>query len=359
MGLCSSQPLSPEELEKRKKNKEYEQQLASQAKQEDEKIKLLLLGAGESGKSTIFKQMKIIYGDQFTDAERKAQIPTIYSNVLQAMKVLIDQTIAFNMQNQVVAKASFELIKGLDENDVINGTVGDAIKELWADPGIQAVWGRRAEYQIIDSVQYYFNKIDQIKRPDYLPDKDDIIHSRVRTSGIVTERYMIDGTIFEMYDVGGQRNERKKWIHCFEGVTAVIFVAAISEYDQKLFEDATTNRMVEALDLFEDICNNIFFMESSMILFLNKRDLFSEKIKVRNIRDTPAFSDYTGKDGDYDAGVQYFVDKFKSKNKSGADRQIYHHVTCATDTKNVRVVFDACKDIVLRQNIKSSVFNME
>lgn len=96
-----------------------------------------------------------------------------------------------------------------------------------------------------------------------------------------------------------------------------------------------------------------------MILFLNKRDLFSEKIKVKNIRDTPAFSDYTGKDGDYDAGVQYFVDKFKSKNKSGADRQIYHHVTCATDTKNVRVVFDACKDIVLRQNIKSSVFNME
>jgi guanine nucleotide-binding protein G(i) subunit alpha len=116
---------------------------------------------------------------------------------------------------------------------------------------------------------------------------------------------------------------------------------------------------VEALDLFEDICNNIFFMESSMILFLNKRDLFMEKIKTRHIRDTPAFSDYTGKDGDYDAAVQYFVDQFKSKNKSGAERQIYHHVTCATDTKNVRVVFDACKDIVLRQNIKSSGFAME
>ncbi|RYY87512.1 hypothetical protein EON63_03860 [archaeon] len=63
--------------------------------------------------------------------------------------------------------------------------LGDAIKELWTDPGIQAVWNRRAEYQIIDSVSYYFNKIDLIKRPDYLPDKDDIIHSRVRTSGRV------------------------------------------------------------------------------------------------------------------------------------------------------------------------------
>lgn len=357
MGGCQS--VSAEEADKKKKNREFEAQLASQAKQEDEKIKLLLLGAGESGKSTIFKQMKIIYGDQYTDAERKQQLPTIYSNILQAMKILIDQTIAFNLVSAVQAKEAFELVKGLDENDVINVRVGDAVKALWNDPGIKQVWARRSEYQIIESVEWYFNRIDLIKMPDYLPDKDDIIHSRVRTSGIVTERYLIDNTIFEMYDVGGQRNERKKWIHCFEGVTAVIFVAAISEYDQKLFEDASTNRMVEALDLFEDICNNIFFLESSMILFLNKRDLFLEKIKTKHIRDTPAFSDYAGKEGDYEAAVQYFVDKFLSKNKSGADRQIYYHVTCATDTKNVHVVFNSCKDIVLRQNIKNSVFNME
>jgi hypothetical protein len=116
---------------------------------------------------------------------------------------------------------------------------------------------------------------------------------------------------------------------------------------------------VEALDLFEDICNNIFFLESSMILYLNKRDLFTEKILVKNIRDYASFADFKGKDGDYDDGVAYFVDKFMSKNKSGADRQIYYHVTCATDTGNVRTVFNACKEIVLRQNIKNSVFNME
>jgi membrane-associated HD superfamily phosphohydrolase len=87
------------------------------------------------------------------------------------------------------------------------------------------------------------------------------LFSRVRTSGIVTERYIIDGTTFEMYDVGGQRNERKKWIHCFEGVTAVIFVAAISEYDQKLFEDASTNRMVSMFILF------LVFTNLLMLLF--------------------------------------------------------------------------------------------
>ena len=83
-----------------------------------------------------------------------------------------------------------------------------------------------------------------------------------------------------MYDVGGQRNERKKWIHCFEGVTAVIFVAAISEYDQTLFEADSVNRMVEALDLFEEICGIPYFVDSSIILFLNKCDLFEEKVRT-------------------------------------------------------------------------------
>ena len=188
--------------------------------------------------------MKVIYGDQYSDAERKQHIPTVHSNVLQAIKVLCEQAVVFNLAGQVVAKDEFTLIRSTDENGQVNVTIGNAIKTLWTDPGIQAVWDRRSEFQIIESVRYYFNKIDAIKMPDYLPDKDDILYSRVRTSGIVTERYMIDGTIFEMYDVGGQRNERKKWIHCFEGVTAVIFVAALSEYDQQLFEDASTNRMV-------------------------------------------------------------------------------------------------------------------
>ena len=80
----------------------------------------------------------------------------------------------------------------------------------------------------------------------------------------VTTKYTIDNRLYEMYDVGGQRNERRKWIHCFENVTAVIFVAAISEYNQKLFEDATTNRMLEALEIFEEVNANKFFFNASV-----------------------------------------------------------------------------------------------
>ena len=92
---------------------------------------------------------------------------------------------------------------------------------------------------------------------------------------------------------GGQRSERKKWMHCFEGVTAILFLVAMSEYDLKLVEDQTTNRMHESMRLFESICNSQWFVNTSIILFLNKRDLFEEKIakspisvcfEVRNIR---------------------------------------------------------------------------
>ena len=96
-----------------------------------------------------------------------------------------------------------------------------------------------------------------------------------------------------MFDVGGQRSERKKWIHCFENVTTILFLVAISEYDQLLFEDETVNRMQEALTLFDSICNSRWFIKTSIILFLNKIDRFKEKLPVSPMNNY--FPDYEGK----------------------------------------------------------------
>jgi guanine nucleotide-binding protein G(i) subunit alpha len=79
---------------------------------------------------------------------------------------------------------------------------------------------------------------------------------RVRTTGIVQSDFVIKSMKFAMFDVGGQRNERRKWIHAFDNVNCVVFVAALSEYDQVLFEDETQNRMDEAIQLFDQIINS-------------------------------------------------------------------------------------------------------
>lgn len=95
-----------------------------------------------------------------------------------------------------------------------------------------------------------------------------------------------------MFDVGGQRSERKKWIHCFEGVTAIIFCVAMSGYDLVLAEDEEMNRMMESMKLFDSICNNKWFVETSIILFLNKKDLFEDKIRHSPL--TICFPEYKG-----------------------------------------------------------------
>jgi len=95
-------------------------------------------------------------------------------------------------------------------------------------------------------------------------------------------KYLMDN---RFTDVGGQRNERRKWIHCFDGVTAVMFVVAISEYNQVLYEDEKVNRMEEALLEFRKIVNNPSFERAGMILFLNKIDILKEKLKQKKFKD--------------------------------------------------------------------------
>uniref|UniRef100_A0A914RYK6 Uncharacterized protein n=1 Tax=Parascaris equorum TaxID=6256 RepID=A0A914RYK6_PAREQ len=104
-------------------------------------------------------------------------------------------------------------------------------------------------------------------------------------TGILTGTNMSAGEI----SCGGQRSERKKWIHCFDNVNAIIFISSLSEYDQTLREDNCTNRMQESLKLFDSICNSPWFADIHFILFLNKKDLFAEKIGVKKIPTSYSF----------------------------------------------------------------------
>jgi len=115
-----------------------------------------------------------------------------------------------------------------------------------------------------------------------------------------------------------------------------------------LREDNTKNRMHESLLLFNEICNGRWFANSSMILFLNKMDLFKEKITVKDL--TLAFPEYTG-GKDEDKARTYILDKFKAENQD-ANRKVYTHFTCAVDTRNILVVFKAVRETIMSSMIK-------
>jgi hypothetical protein len=118
------------------------------------------------------------------------------------------------------------------EDERLTPEVGALIKTMWDHVQTQAVFERKSEYQLNDSSEYYFKQVDTLSAPTYIPTEQDVLRSRVRTTGIVQTDFKIKGLDFAMFDVGGQRNERRKWIHAFDDVNAVIFVAALSEFDQ-------------------------------------------------------------------------------------------------------------------------------
>ncbi|XP_051280665.1 guanine nucleotide-binding protein G(t) subunit alpha-2 [Dicentrarchus labrax] len=336
-----------------KKSKELEKQLQEDADKDAKTVKLLLLGAGESGKSTIVKQMKILHQGGYTKEEQLEFRAIIYGNILQSALAIIRGMemlgIDFGASSGQEDAQKLQNLSDSIEEGTMPTELADVIKKLWNDSGVQAGFDRAAEYQLNDSAGYYLNEMERICKPDYLPTEQDVLRSRVKTTGIIEEQFGCKELHFRMFDVGGQRSERKKWIHCFEGVTCIIFCGALSAYDMVLVEDDEVNRMHESLHLFNSICNHRFFALTSIVLFLNKKDLFEEKIKKVHL--SICFPDYDGPNT-YDDASNYIKAQFLELNMKKGVKEIYSHLTCATDTKNVEIVFNAVTDIIIKENLK-------
>jgi len=373
MGICASE--SADAKASRLADRAIAKELENSNQRNAEIIKLLLLGAGESGKSTIFKQMRILYGDGYDENSRKATAPVIISNLIGGSHTILENCeITGHPLQDPAAQEAAKAILAMTNLSRFDDEVHKNISILWNDPDYLATYDDRSKFQLFDTYADFakyacrrgtkegegrWGDVDG----DWIPSVADTLKARVRTSGIVEENYKIDGVAFQMYDVGGQRNERKKWIHCFDKVTAIIFVGAISEYDQVLYEDKTQNRLLEAIELFEEICNSKWFINTSMILFLNKRDLFEikyleKKIPLNITGLFPTAPEINPNDNEAqmrDSAETWFVSKFLQQNKNEA-KEIYHHITCATDTGNVATVFNACKDVILKNNLRGSGF---
>ncbi|KAJ3282852.1 guanine nucleotide-binding protein subunit alpha [Borealophlyctis nickersoniae] len=157
MGNCFGSP-SGVDKEARSKHQDIERQLKADKAELERSVKLLLLGSGESGKSTILKQFKLIHGVPYTDSERMSFRPAILGNLLAGGKTLVDAMERLNIPYETQeAQRGIDAIRAApnaygEGEDVPKG-VSDAMQALWADPGVQACFKRSAEFQLIDSCQ--------------------------------------------------------------------------------------------------------------------------------------------------------------------------------------------------------------
>ncbi|XP_041640687.1 guanine nucleotide-binding protein subunit alpha-12a [Cheilinus undulatus] len=346
-----------QEREARRRSREIDAMLARERRAVRRLVKILLLGAGESGKSTFLKQMRIINGQEF---DKKALLDfrdTIYENILKGMRVLVDARDKLGISWQSCENEKQGMLVMSWEGRVGGSGVEPsefqlyvmALNALWADTGIQEAYTRRSEFQLSESVKYFLDNLDRIGQLNYIPSKQDILFARKATKGIVEHDFVIKKIPFKMVDVGGQRSQRQKWFQCFDGITSILFMVSSSEYDQVLMEDRRTNRLVESMNIFETIVNNKLFLNVSIILFLNKTDLLVEKIRTVDIRKN--FPEFRG-DPRRLEDVQAFLVQSFSRKRRNRGKPLFHHFTTAIDTENIRFVFHAVKDTILQENLK-------
>ncbi|KAH8110409.1 G-protein alpha subunit [Phellopilus nigrolimitatus] len=382
MGACAS----VQDRTEKERSEEIDRQIEEDSRKFRKECKILLLGAfslqssipfrrepaadrapprappgsGESGKSTIVKQMKIIHQNGYTRDELASYRLTVYRNLLESAQAIVLAMRKLSVDpvlpaNRVHADAILDYkLDGSGAgagaaNAAFSEDVAAAIDALWADPIIPRIMDHSSEFYLMDSASYFFSEVARIGRAGYVPTETDVLRARQKSTGIVETRFNMGQLSIHMFDVGGQRSERKKWIHCFESVTSIIFCTALSEYDQVLLEEAGQNRMVESLVLFESVINSRWFLRTSIILFLNKIDVF--KSKLPKVPLEKYFPEYTG-GPDINKAAKYILWRFMQANR--ARLSVYPHLTQATDTGNIRLVFAAVKETILQNALKDS-----
>ncbi|XP_056636975.1 guanine nucleotide-binding protein subunit alpha homolog [Diorhabda sublineata] len=353
---CLRFKFSPEELEQRYKSHEIDKIIEKDRQAMKRQVKLLLLGAGESGKSTFLKQMRIIHGIKFENYLVKEYQQVIYQNLVKGMKVLADARDKLGIQwgdsnNAEYGKKLLEFDGKLVLDSRNFSQFCPILSKLWKDSGIRRAYERRREFQLSDSVEYFLNNLDRISRPEYIPTNRDILHCRKATKGITECVVPINGIPFLFVDVGGQRSQRQKWFQCFDSVTSILFLVSSSEFDQVLLEDRKTNRLEEARDIFDTIINNVIFIGVSIILFLNKYDLLEKKVANPETDIRWYFPQFKGNSHSMQ-DVQAFILTMFTAIKRDPKKPLYHHFTTAVDTENIKVVFNSVKDTILHRNLE-------
>ena len=310
--------------------------------------------------------MRCIYGEGFPLDTRKQVASVVIGNLIDGTKDVLNALPKLGLTSPILGltpelEASASAVVELTvPPSFLSAELAEHFEKLINSAQFAEALERKREFQLQDCwLQFSKELVSDPKwgREEWVPSTEDCVSVRVRTSGIVEEKFVIDRITFHVFDVGGQRAERRKWIHSFDNVTAVIFVTAISEYDQVLFEDREKNRLEEALGLFEEICNSRWFSNIPIMLFLNKKDLFEKKFIEKKIplNISGLFPTAPESNADVKDAIDWITEQFVKKKKL-ASKDVYTHVTTATDPGNVRAVFDLCRSVILKRNLVSSGF---
>ncbi|EGF82632.1 hypothetical protein BATDEDRAFT_29442 [Batrachochytrium dendrobatidis JAM81] len=304
--------------------------------QEKDDPRLLILGSGDSGKTTLLKQMRLFYGEGFTLEEIEAYRLLLLENVINCMSAYLALCDHLNLpiihQHERLHYVSYSHAG----RSYLPADLPPIISILWNEPSVQQVVLLGPNYHIQDTAPYFLSRVETIGKVGYKPTNQDILHVRAPTLAVSETIFKIGIHHYRLFDVGGQRGLRKQWAPFFDNCHSILFVTSIASYDQTLEEERehSVNRLHDAIELFGGVINNRILQNSEVLLFLNKKDIFEEKLK--HLPFSKFFPRYRGPN-DPESIARYVAALFKAQ-RWDQNRKIMIHRTCCTDTRNMELV---------------------
>ncbi|GLB43580.1 putative G protein alpha subunit [Lyophyllum shimeji] len=233
-----------------------------------------------------------------------------------------------------------------------------AMQELWRDPKVRQRL-KEKRIRLEESSGFYLDDISRITAKKYFPTDVDVLKARLKTTGVVEHTFTIpsgnDQAEWRIYDVGGARNQRQAWAPYFQDVTAIIFLAPISAFDQVLTEDPRVNRLEDSLLLWRSVVSNKLLANVSLVLFLNKIDLLQAKLEA-GVRLSHHMINYGSRPNDYETVSNYFRTKFGALHQThtpNKERECYIHLTAVTDTRRTAMIISTVRDIIIKVNLRN------
>ncbi|KAL5497750.1 hypothetical protein ACEPAH_2681 [Sanghuangporus vaninii] len=247
---------------------------------------------------------------------------------------------------------------GDDPDSVAIARAAGDMKALWRDKVVREAI-RVRKIRLMDCAEFFLNDIDRVCAQRYVPSDDDIIRARLRTVGVQEHTLTLESSAdsnnrtWIIYDVGGSRTQRAQWPAYFDDVHAIIFLAPLSAFDERLAEAPRVNRLDDSMQLWKLVCSNKLLARAELVLFLNKVDLLERKL-ASGVR----FGEYVRsyRDGENEVGAvgKFLRGKFMEvcRHYSKEHRGLHVHFTSVIDTQATAKTLAAVQDGILRSNLR-------
>ncbi|RPD63398.1 G-protein alpha subunit [Lentinus tigrinus ALCF2SS1-7] len=240
--------------------------------------------------------------------------------------------------------------------DILAGCADD-MKAIWEDATVREMLLRKG-VRMETTPGFFLNDIDRIASRDYEPSDNDVVRARLRTLGVQEHKIKFTkgpaaGSEWCIYDVGGSRTQRIAWYPYFDDCDAIIFLAPISCFDERLAEDRRINRLEDSFMLWKAVASSKLLAKTSIVLFLNKCDLLEQKL-LNGVRIRDYVHSYGDRPNDIEHATKYFAQHFRDilRKNSPEPRPFRVHTTSVVDTKATAATLSVVEEGILRDHLQ-------